>query len=165
MGSLLGASTVLLGALVVAAVANAAVTPLPADPNDPYYQELCPQGVDGVALQGDDANDQIVGTERNDLLLGGGGDDRIDGLGGDDCLDGEDGKDKVFGGTGDDLIDGANGHDRLRGGADADLIRGGVGDDDIRAANGAKDHIDCGPGDDTATVDNKDKVRHCETVL
>jgi Ca2+-binding RTX toxin-like protein len=59
------------------------------------------------------------------------------------------------GGQGDDEIDGGPGQDTLEGGED---------DDDISARDGEHDMIDCGFGQDSATVDLVDTVVKCELV-
>jgi hypothetical protein len=63
---------------------------------------------------------------------------------------------RLDGGQGDDTLDGAGG---------ADTVSGGEGNDTIAARDGVADAIDCGVGDDTATVDALDTVAGCETVL
>jgi Ca2+-binding RTX toxin-like protein len=70
-------------------------------------------------------------------LLGRGGRDRLNGLSGGDCLNGNRGRDR---------------------------LRGGPGDDVLRARDGRRDVLDCGPGQDKAIVDRRDRVRHCEAV-
>ena len=174
-----------LGAAVAAmsavTLAQATVTPIPSG----NYYEDCPTGVDpdGVALQGDNADDVITGTPNKDLLKGGGGDDTISGLGDDDCLFGQDEKDDITGAGGDDLVKGNKGADTIAGDADDDTVKGSKGpdevvggsgkdtlaggkaDDLIKAADGEKDKINCGPQFDTAKVDPIDKVnRNCEKV-
>ena len=63
---------------IAAAIASAAVTPIPA--SDPDYAE-CVDLPNGAALQGDGADDTINGTSFGDLLKGGGGNDTLNGLG------------------------------------------------------------------------------------
>jgi hypothetical protein len=43
-------------------------------------------------------------------------------------------------------------------------MSGGPGNDTISAADGKKDSVNCGPGNDHATADKKDKLRGCEHV-
>ncbi|HVO52781.1 MAG TPA: hypothetical protein VMT37_00055 [Solirubrobacterales bacterium] len=88
-------------------------------------------------------------------LSGDGGPNRIVGTVGGDRISGGAGADRLIGGDGDDCIDGGAGRDR---------ISGGDGDDRISARDGFADVVDCGPGEDVATVDSKDTVRNCETV-
>src|SRR6185503_17628385 len=73
------------GAFVFGATAEAAVTPIP--PTE--YPPGCDPN--GLALQGDAANDFIDGTAQRDLLRGGDGKDIIRGFGDSDCLDGQGG--------------------------------------------------------------------------
>src|SRR6478752_7353343 len=80
------ATTVVAIAMVFsAATAYAAVTPIP--PAD--YPPGCDP--DGLALQGDAANDSMDGTPQRDLLRGGDGIDEIRGFGDSDCLAGQGG--------------------------------------------------------------------------
>jgi hypothetical protein len=58
---------------------------------------------------------------------------------------------------------GTFGNDRLRA-RGGDVVCGLEGDDIINARNGKVDSIDGGPGEDTATVDAIDRVRHVEHV-
>jgi hypothetical protein len=115
-------------------------------------------GVDVVSYAGaapvivtlDGAADDGTAGERDDVqadvedVFGGAGDDRLTGNGDANTLDG---------GAGDDALDG---------GAGADVLLGGDGDDVIVAADGAVDQVDCGDGDDTATVDKVDVTVGCE---
>src|SRR6476646_5004969 len=105
-----------LGLLAAASLATAHVTPIPNGP-PPYYPEASCQGQppDGVALQGDNANDTINGTNQRDLLRGGGGNDTLNGQGANDCLYGQRGKDRASGGNGDDEIFGNGGRDIVNG--------------------------------------------------
>ena len=59
----------------------------------------------------------------------------------------------------------AQGNDILDGRGGADTIIGGDGDDTISARDGVADAIDCGVGNDTATVDALDSTVGCETVV
>jgi hypothetical protein len=81
--------------------------------------------------------DRLRGTPAADRLIGKGGNDRLRGKRGDDCL---------------------------VGGGDRDNHVGGAGDDTIRARGNARDVVSCGPGEDRAFVDRRDRVRGCETV-
>jgi Ca2+-binding RTX toxin-like protein len=90
-------------------------------------------------INGGPENDTLVGTENADSITGDGGDDVINGLGGNDFLGG---------------------------GSGYDVIEGGEGDDQISARDRGVDSIDCGAGNDTATVDrSEDGVFDCETVI
>ena len=124
----------------------------------------------------------LDGRNRIDILTGSAGGDRIDGLSdqdvifgleGDDCLYGHAGADQIRGGDGDDKINGGTGNDRINGGAGDDHLigtrgrdryQGEEGDDLINARNGVREVVSCGPGDDRAIVDRRDKTRDCETI-
>ena len=42
---------------------------------------------------------------------------------------------------------------------------GGAGDDFLESKDGERDYVDCGPGEDVASVDMQDRVsRTCETI-
>ncbi len=99
---------------------------------------------------------KIVGTKNNDYLAGKGGNDHIYGLGGNDT---------ILGGAGDDWLYGGNGNDVINGGPGSDHIFGGAGSDTIYAQDGERDIIDCGAGQDRATVDAFDVVKNCEIVI
>jgi len=88
-------------------------------------------------LDGDGANNLVVGTAGSDTMRG---------RGGDDC---------VVGGGGSDNIRGNNDNDVLLGGAGNDTIRGNPGDDDIYGQAG-NDTCIGGPGADTFST--------CESV-
>jgi Ca2+-binding RTX toxin-like protein len=99
---------------------------------------------------------RIVGTRGNDYLVGGPYDDVIYGLGGNDTIHGGAGYDTIYGGAGNDVLDGGPGRDH---------IYGGPGSDTILAADNEPDVIDCGPGNDKATVDAFDVTKNCEDVV
>jgi VCBS repeat-containing protein len=82
---------------------------------------------DGVALNGGNGSDSLVGT---------GGEDRLDGGNGNDVLSGLDGHDLLFGGNGTDALYGGSGNDVLAGGNGNDLLSGGSGSDTFRFARG-----------------------------
>ena len=63
------------------------------------------------------------------------------------------------------MLTGGQGNDTLDGAGGADTLAGGEGDDTIAARDGVADAIDCGVGNDTATVDALDTVSGCETVV
>ncbi len=90
----------------------------------------------------------VVGTSRSETLRGTAGADRISGRAGNDRIYGLGGDDTLIGGPGRDVADGGPGTDRL-------LLR-----------DGSPDTARCGPGRDTATVDDIDTVRtDCEIVV
>ncbi|HNG55902.1 MAG TPA: hypothetical protein PLX70_00500, partial [Solirubrobacterales bacterium] len=64
-------------------------------------------------------------------------------------------RDRLFGGPGNDRIQADYGRD---------LVSGGSGRDDIFSRDGARDLVTCGAGRDRALVDDRDRVRGCETV-
>jgi Ca2+-binding RTX toxin-like protein len=93
--------------------------------------------------RGDDA---LRGSNLNDQLAGFGGEDRVLGLA---CKDGPSG----------------GGDDELYGGRGSDAFLGGAGDDFFETKDGERDYLDCGPGDDVASVDMEDYgSRTCETI-
>lgn len=104
-----------------------------------------------------------VGSGVGDALRGSGSGERLGGSAGDDVVHGFAGEDSLFGGEGDD---------ELYGGAGRDVLLGGGGDDFIEAKDGVRDYVDCGPGQDVASVDGGgngeallDRVApNCETV-
>src|SRR4051794_572641 len=89
---------------------------------------------DGAPGEGDNVGsdvEDVFGTDSADKLTGNGAANTIDGNGGDDRIVGGDGEDTLFGGDGDDVIDSRDGH---------------------------RDRVECGAGDDTATIDRGDDV-------
>jgi Ca2+-binding RTX toxin-like protein len=104
---------------------------------------------------GTSGKDEITGTALNDLILGLAGHDSLNGANGDDCVRGNAGDDKVTGGGGSDLVHGGTG---------TDVHQGGSGNDKLRSADGVRDVVNCGPGDDHASVDALDQVKDCEKV-
>jgi Ca2+-binding RTX toxin-like protein len=111
---------------------------------------------DDVSLEGEAGDDAIWGGDGNDVLFG---------RTGDDVLYGEAGRDYLEGGRGADRLSGGAGEDELYGGLDRDRLRGGAGDDELNAYDGSADLVDCGAGEDTATVDRRDTVIGCEHII
>jgi len=109
-------------------------------------------------------NNRMTGTRAGDRLLGLAGNDTLKGLAGADCLFGGRGNDRLNGGTGNDRLTGNAGNDTLTGGRGRNTYSGGRGNDTIKATNRRAEKVDCGPGRDTAKVDRKDRVRHCERI-
>jgi Ca2+-binding RTX toxin-like protein len=104
----------------------------------------------GVALadniEGNGANNRLVGTNGKDTISGGGGADSIFGKGG---------SDRLFGDSGNDDIHGGNGNDRLQVGTGQDELFGQGGFDFVNAIDlQTNDRVDCGPGDDIAGIDD-----------
>jgi Ca2+-binding RTX toxin-like protein len=113
----------------------------------------------GVALAatitGTDKDETLIGTGYADTIKARGGDDEVRGLRGPDRLYGNGGKDEVVGGYGEDKLYGGNGNDLLR-------------SQDIFSQSGAyRDVVDCGPGNDSARADFRDRVNkdNCEDVV
>lgn len=145
----------------------------------------------GKVIKGTSKADRLVGTPGNDQISGGRGKDRIRARAGNDRVDGEGGRDRITGKKGDDVLSGGPGRDKIRGGSGDDRLLGdsagavliggkgrdefnmdsgeqigGEGDELIKARDGALDEINCGPGEDTAIVDEaEDGVFDCEHVV
>jgi|SRR5215217_2570226 len=83
---------------------------------------------------------------------------------GTDNLTGTGSADNMTGLGGNDRLSGPGGNDRLNGGTGNDRVRGGAGADTLHSEFNGVDTVDCGPGNDTATVDSGDRVRNCERV-
>lgn len=106
------------------------------------------------------AGDALAGAE-----LGGRGDDVLRGSDLDDRLAGFGGEDGIWGLAGDDGLSGGGGDDELYGGPGRDALLGGAGEDFLETKDGDRDYVDCGHGEDAASVDMKDRVsRTCETI-
>jgi hypothetical protein len=143
--------------------------PAPAGEADGSVGRRC-----SAVISGTDGRDRLRGNDGSERIRGLADDDRIRALGGDDCVNGGTGDDSVRGGDGADRLGGDEGRDRLRGDADNDRITGGDGRDRIDGGQGRdrvrangdreRDRVDCGPGRDIATVDENDKVKHCEEI-
>jgi Ca2+-binding RTX toxin-like protein len=71
----------------------------------------------------------------------------------------------IVGNAGTNSLQGADGNDTIDGGAGNDFLYGHEGDDTINANDGFADRVSCGPGNDTANVDEFDTVSDdCEVV-
>ena len=112
--------------------------------SDANADNVDPDG-DVEDVKGGDGGDHLTGNDIPNTLDGGPGDDELDG------------------GAGFDLLIGSGGNDNLDGGADADVFAAGDGDDTIEARDGVAERIDCGDGNDTATLDESDQTTGCET--
>src|SRR3954451_16490113 len=77
---------------------------------------------------------------------------------------GSDGDDDLTGSALASTIDGGAGNDAVDGGGGSDTLFGGEGNDRLAARDGVRDRIDCGAGDDTAVVDERDQTTGCEIV-
>jgi RTX calcium-binding nonapeptide repeat (4 copies) len=150
---------------------------------------------DGRPGEGDDVRDldalelfvpaTVIGTDGDQSVAIYAPADRepssIQGRGGSDDLRAGSGRETIDGGAGDDRIEGGFNHDTLTGGPGRDVIYGDstsgncggygqsctipFGNDTIDARDGEADQVDCGPGEDTATVDAVDTVAaNCEQI-
>ena len=114
----------------------------------------------GLLLLSLAAGDALAGAE-----LGGRGHDVLRGSDLDDRLAGFGGEDGIWGMEGDDGLSGGGGADELYGGPGRDTLLGGAGDDFLETKDGERDYVDCGPGEDAASVDMQDRVsRTCESI-
>ena len=125
----------------------------------------------GDLLDGGPDADTLTGGTGTDLVIGGAGDDFLcenleEEMKQDACgvpyrdysswgRIGRPERDRLFGGPGNDRIQADYGRD---------LVSGGSGRDDIFSRDGARDLVTCGAGRDRALVDDRDRVRGCETV-
>jgi hemolysin type calcium-binding protein len=150
--------------------------------NDGFMGETDNYGADIENLEGvgtapsihftgtDGPNHVQMRSESPDVLIGMGGDDTIDGANGNDVIDGGDGNDTIYGGGNDDQITGGPGLDSLSGeGSGSGFYISVAGNDTIDARDGVREQLNCGPGADTAIVDELDVVPQdpgslCEAV-
>jgi Ca2+-binding RTX toxin-like protein len=103
--------------------------------------------------------DLVYGGEGNDVLYGGWGNDLQHGGPGNDIIFAGRGRDESWGDEGDDVLWAmARGDRHGRHDFRGDTLHGGDGNDLFRARDGEGDVIDCGPGDDVAILDWKDKI-------
>ena len=146
-------------------------------------------------LRGDEAENSLDGEQGDDLIEGRGGDDFLDGGSGIDTLsyegapagvtvdlaeeDAQDtggaGEDRLFdadfeylvGSPHNDTLQGTNGVNRIDGLGGSDTILALGGDDQVFARDGVADNVDCGAGQDEATLDvpGVDTVVACESTL
>jgi Ca2+-binding RTX toxin-like protein len=125
------------------------------------------------SLTGSDGPEKLViynpGNSGSSTLVGRGGDDELVGNDYDDSVDGGAGSDHVEGGLGNDTVTGGPGRDTIYGDATASRCtyyscKIPYGNDVINARDGEADNVDCGIGEDKATVDAVDTVTNCETV-
>jgi len=104
-------------------------------------------GVASGAVLGDTGSEKLRGSGEENWISGSGGSDTLNGFAGDDLLVGGGENDDIFGGTGEDKL------------------LSGAGDDFVEATDGERDYVDCGAGQDTASVDAQDYVSiSCERV-
>ena len=135
--------------------------------------------VDGGAgndnLFGQEGNDTLRGGDDNDALYGGVGSDDISGGGGSDFVDFTGSQARVnvslddvandgFTGEGDNVrsdvedVIGSEANDDITGSTLPNTLSGGEGNDTIRSRDLVSDIVICGPGVDTALVDDLDIV-------
>ena len=67
-------------------------------------------------------------------------------------------------GPGPDIVRGGPGPDTIRPSGGRDEVSGGAGNDRIETVDRTADDVRCGPGDDIAIADRRDRLRDCETV-
>jgi hypothetical protein len=131
------------------------------------------------SLDGTPAADVVYAKGGDDTVRAGDGSDVVYGQGGSDELHAGDGHDVLYGGAGNDAVHGGqdgdieyggDGNDSLWGGQGADQLFGGAGDDVLHAlANDNQfDMVNCGPGDDLAWLNVRERglyrVRGCERI-
>jgi Ca2+-binding RTX toxin-like protein len=114
---------------------------------------------------GGDARDHLFGGADNDTINGEAGNDLMSGGAGDDVQRGNGGNDRIFANVGNDRTYGGQGNDELWAmtqkdtGADGgDYVSGEEGRDVIRTRDLEADTVNCGPGRDTAILDNLDVI-------
>ncbi|RYG61472.1 MAG: calcium-binding protein [Alphaproteobacteria bacterium] len=103
---------------------------------------------DADILEGDAANNLILGGGGDDSIYGGAGNDELQGGIGDDYLKGGDGIDFLRGGADNDTLFGDAGNDTLWGDAGNDFLSGGAGNDTLYGGSG-QDSLFGGSGADT----------------
>jgi hypothetical protein len=116
-------------------------------------------------LNGGDGTDAVSysGSAAVDASLDGAADDGAAGEGDNVSADvedlfGADGPDKLSGDGRSNTIDGGGGDDRISGGPGEDVLFGNDGDDVIDSRDGQRDRVECGAGNDVATIDRNDIV-------
>jgi Ca2+-binding RTX toxin-like protein len=124
---------------------------------DGVSANLDDQANDGAAGENDRliGFESLIGGEGNDFLTGSPAANALTGGGGNDVLDGADGP---------DALAGEGGNDQLTGGSGVDGYSGGDGDDAVTSFDGLAEDVDCGAGNDGATVDVADRLVACELV-
>jgi len=142
----------LRGLVLLTSVAALAITGS-ASGGTGHERQVGTAGVD--LMKGTPGDDVLIGLADRDAILGAAGDDVLRGGPGIDRIKGGDGDDTILGGLDNDVLDGDRGNDGLYGGA---------GDDLLRAADGRVDAVRCGPGEDVAIVDARDRVFDCEAI-
>ena len=100
-------------------------------------QYSCNENV--LVCNGDETDDEIIGTDSNDIIFGWIGNDFLRGMAGDDVILGGEGADTIIGDTSTDVFN-ENDHGK-------DVAIGGSGDDILMGYNGS-DELYGGTGDD-----------------
>lgn len=121
-----------------------------------------PASVD-LAVLADAGTDIAYLGAGDDFFNGHTGHDTVRGGAGADWIRPGDDGDTVHAGSGDDRIVGMGGSDVLYGGTGNDRVEAGPGNDYLQGDTGA-DLLACMDGSDTATADDHDTTRDCETV-
>ncbi len=156
-------------------------------PGTPGKDSIYGRAGDDVLL-GNADEDELDGGPGADQLSGGPGRDAVsyEGAGVDVTLDGvandgapgegdnvlldtedaygTDGPDKLTGNALDNTLDGNGGNDQIVGGPGSDGLFGGDGDDNINSRDGSPDNVECGPGNDVALIDARDRAIECESL-
>jgi Ca2+-binding RTX toxin-like protein len=101
---------------------------------------------DVLVCNGDEADDEIAGTENNDIIFGWIGNDFLRGMSGDDVILGGEGADTIIGDISNDVLnDTIHGKDVSIGGPGDDVLLGYHGNDDIYGGQGDDRLRDFGP--------------------
>ena len=101
-----------------------------------------------LVCNGDEADDQITGTNNNNIIYGWIGNDYLRGMAGDDVILGGEGADTIIGDISNDVLnETAHGKDVLIGGSGDDILMGYNGNDDIYGGEGDDWLRDFGPND------------------
>src|SRR5919199_983126 len=115
---------------------------------------LVPATAYAATIQGGPGNERLRGTRAADVIDGGPGNDRIFANLGVDVTVGGDGNDDLWALARGDVHPGPGGAvDQV-----GDTLDGGAGNDTFRTRDGEVDRIVCGPGNDTALLDQVDVI-------
>ena len=114
-------------------------------------------------INGNNSNNNLIGTAFADTILAKGGNDIVDAGDGDDYVDGGNGNDTLKGGLGNDIMFGGANNDRLHGGDGNDQLDGGTGTDWADFDGGAAVTVDLVAG--TAFGQGNDTLFNIENVL
>ena len=110
-------------------------------------------------LRGGDGGDIVRGGANRDNISGGTGDDKLFGDQDNDTIYANKGVDESFGGDGNDQLWAlAQGDVTSIGDAVGDTLHGENGNDTFHTRDNEVDHVDCGPGKDTAEIDLFDQI-------